>query len=525
MDENSGNGEKFIIFNPESIKAFAESSGVQSIDECVFILLAEDVSYRIREVVNNASQIMKHSKRKLLKTVDINKSLKRSDCKPVFGYSDKTPSTVVHIPEANLFCFDDREIDLLSTAVSIIENDYKIELKTNDHKLNVDWLSVEENVNDSLLETNVEINEEKDRSLLITQYYENIVKTILWGDSNTVSLALKELSSNSRVQRVVSHFINFISVGVKILNRDLEKLRRLMQTAAALFKNPYLYLYTEPYLILLTHSILFCIIEPLAASANLINDHWSLRESAAFLLSNVLSEWNSPFIATNVCNMMVNTLVECIKDISKPFSSHYGVIVAFKALGYEYIQEYLYPNLNHFWPHLTAALNSTDKALYQTKVDAQRVYGALCDVSVLFLQLTAHNTLNGCEDDFNLIYAQLSEYFGDSLSSCISSDCEKLRKLLSQKSRPKIITNLFLPPEGEQTGEELLDAFYETPCEESRSNSFGEEYNSEDDNSAESDAEKDRIAVDTNVLIKREFRFRFEHEVDETEKNKDQNFS
>ncbi|RWS27588.1 TAF6-like RNA polymerase II p300/CBP-associated factor-associated factor 65 kDa subunit 6L [Leptotrombidium deliense] len=502
MEEKTEEDRKYIIFNTDSIKTFSEASGNTNIDEKVYLLLSEDISYRIREVVNNAAQIMKHSKRKKLTTNDINKSLKWSHCKPVYGYSDETKTgSVVHIPEANVFCVEDKELDVLATACQIVGTNEEVELKNVSPHLSVDWLSVEGKIKDSCLDGNVHESVNED-SRVIINYYETVALTVLNGDKVAFNAILRDVATNSRVQRILSHLISFISLCIKRLSNDLKLLRRFILLITSLFKNRHLYLYTEPYLLMLTHSVLFCVIEPLTSQSNPSSDHWSLRESSAYFLADILSEWNSPFIASSAVNMIVNTLVDCIKDTTKPFASHFGVIVTFKALGYEYIEEYLFPNMKNFVSHLSVALNNDNISYAKTKMDAQKVYGALWDVSVLYLQVSAINALSGSSNDCNSIYDQFSDYFGDSLSACIAIDCEKLCKLLYKKRSPEVVTHLFASTEREQTGEQLLDAFYEIPFEESHSNSCGSNYNSEDDHSMESEVDKERITIDGDLLIK-----------------------
>lgn len=77
----------------------------------------------------------------------------------------------------------------------------------------------------------------------------------------------------------------FISVQVKSVSHDLEQLNRLLHMVKSLVQNPYLYL--GSYVRSLVSSVMYCILEPLAASINPLNDHWTLRDYAALLLSHI----------------------------------------------------------------------------------------------------------------------------------------------------------------------------------------------------------------------------------------------
>lgn len=61
----------------------------------------------------------------------------------------------------------------------------------------------------------------------------------------------------------------------------------------SLVQNPYLYL--GSYIRSLVSSVMYCILEPLAASINPLNDHWTLRDYAALLLSHIFW-WASQMI-------------------------------------------------------------------------------------------------------------------------------------------------------------------------------------------------------------------------------------
>lgn len=76
-----------------------------------------------------------------------------------------------------------------------------------------------------------------------------------------------------------------LCVKVKSVSHDLEQLNRLLHMVKSLVQNPYLYL--GSYVRSLVSSVMYCILEPLAASINPLNDHWTLRDYAAQLLSHI----------------------------------------------------------------------------------------------------------------------------------------------------------------------------------------------------------------------------------------------
>lgn len=72
---------------------------------------------------------------------------------------------------------------------------------------------------------------------------------------------------------------------MKSVSHDLEQLNRLLHIARSLIQNPFLCL--GSYVCSLIASVMYCVLEPLAASINPLNDHWTLRDYAAMLLSRI----------------------------------------------------------------------------------------------------------------------------------------------------------------------------------------------------------------------------------------------
>ena len=113
MSNNSGgasktskaeeNNKKYVQLSPDTVSMLAESIGISgnSLSSNVSRALAEDVSYRCRELANICSQLMRHSKRKKLSTDDVERALKWYDARaPSLGHqhNDVQPS-YVQVPD------------------------------------------------------------------------------------------------------------------------------------------------------------------------------------------------------------------------------------------------------------------------------------------------------------------------------------------------------------------------------------------------------------------------------------------
>merc|ERR1719495_1210726 len=87
----------FAQISPETVNLIAETLGIASgagLDSKVSRALAEDASYRVREVVGVASQILKHSKRRRLTVNDVNRAFDLYDVDPVLGHGDGSDAQV-----------------------------------------------------------------------------------------------------------------------------------------------------------------------------------------------------------------------------------------------------------------------------------------------------------------------------------------------------------------------------------------------------------------------------------------------
>ena len=507
----STNGnKKFDLLSKESIKCIVDQNGLEGVTEEAVLLLSSDVTYRLREVVNNSIEFMRHSKRRRLTTSDINKALNWSDCEPVFGFeANPLPIETIYSKDANVFVSDDPLIDLNEEIINIFERKTP-ELKAfeNEIRFSVEWISV-----DGKLDSNDDNSMNGDGyTEELEDYYQNVVKAILGTNNQTFVMTLKDLSTNCRITPVLPKLINFIMNGIKRLSHDISQLKRLLNTIESLFRNPSLFLSFESYLNGLIQSILHCIVEPL----NPISDHWTLRDSASHLLVNVLNEWFTPFSGKNLKCFAFKCLCNCLNDSSKSFGCHYGAVKAFQSMEYEVIIQYLYPILNnyiksHLLPAISDDYYTNDP---QIRTDGLKVFGELLFIAELICLKMRSKLINSdlekidnslAKFDFE-VYSKLSDIFGDSLYARLPINFEKIRHtFFAERTNnfSKHETYLFETPESLQTGDQLLDAFYEAPAhteEISELSATLDDDNSFDENSIMSDREKETTATDLHLI-------------------------
>ncbi|XP_052000918.1 LOW QUALITY PROTEIN: TAF6-like RNA polymerase II p300/CBP-associated factor-associated factor 65 kDa subunit 6L [Xyrauchen texanus] len=355
---------RFAEVPRESIKLMAESTGVELSEE-VAALLAEDVCYRLREATQNSSQFMRHAKRRKLSVEDFNRALRWSNTETICGHGTQEALSFRPLKEGELFFVEDREINLVELALATNIPKGCAETMV---RVNVSYLDGKGNLEpQGTVPTAVQSLSDD-----LLKYYQQITRAILGEDPHLMKVALLDLQSNSKIAALLPYFVYVIS-GVKSVSHDLDQLNRLLHMVKSLVQNPYLYL--GSYVRSLVSSVMYCILEPLAASINPLNDHWTLRDYAALLLSHIF--WTHGDLVSGLYHQILLSLQKVLSDPVRPLCSHYGAVVGLHALGWKAVERVLYPHLPAYWANLQAVLDDYSVSNAQVKADGHKVYGAI----------------------------------------------------------------------------------------------------------------------------------------------------
>lgn len=103
-----------LVWNQENIKDVAESVGISSLNEEAVKILAQEVEYRVGQVIVEAMRFMHAGKRTILGTQDISQALKVLDVEPLYGYESTRPLRFGEAslgPGQPLFYIEDEEVD------------------------------------------------------------------------------------------------------------------------------------------------------------------------------------------------------------------------------------------------------------------------------------------------------------------------------------------------------------------------------------------------------------------------------
>ena len=109
----AANDNQKLLWNPENVRDVADSIGI-SLSEEPLRVLAQDVEYRIGQVIIESLRFMRAANRTTLTVQDVSQALKVLDVEPLYGYESTRPLRYGEAslgPGQPLFYIDDEEVD------------------------------------------------------------------------------------------------------------------------------------------------------------------------------------------------------------------------------------------------------------------------------------------------------------------------------------------------------------------------------------------------------------------------------
>ncbi|RMB90505.1 hypothetical protein DUI87_33106 [Hirundo rustica rustica] len=329
---------RFVELPRDSVRLMAESAGVELSDE-VAALLAEG---------RNSSQFLKHTRRRRLTVEDFNRALRWSNVEAVCGCGSQDSLPFRPLREGDLFFPEDREVNLVELALAT-------NIPKGCAETAVRVPSAVSSLTDDLL-----------------KYYQHVTRAVLGDDPQLMKVALQDLQSNPKIAALLP---------LLRLRGQWGEIREprpgAAEPAAAPGAEPAAEPLPVPGLLRVQPdgSVLYCVLEPLAASINPLNDHWTLRDYAALLLGRIF--WSHGELVRGLYQQILLSLQKVLADPVRPLCSHYGAVVGLHALGWKAVERVLYPHLPTYWPNLQAVLDDYSVSNAQVKADGHKVYGAI----------------------------------------------------------------------------------------------------------------------------------------------------
>ncbi|KAF9964304.1 hypothetical protein BGZ70_006657 [Mortierella alpina] len=369
----------------------AESVGIPNLKDDVAVSLAQDVEYRIHEIVQEAMKFMRHGKRTKLTVDDINNALRVRNVEPLYGFSTADPTRFRRTTAGTsatgtneLFFVEDEELDFESILSAPLP---KVPL---DVTYTAHWLAIEgvqpaipqnptpTDAKTDILHKRIKLdaatqpvvpgiktgsgsgnqghtnianssssnhannaNGAEIKPLVkhvlskeLQMYYERLTAAVLSPDEVLRATGISSLQNDPGLHQLLPYFVQLVAEKVTLNLRNLSVLESMMAMVHALLDNRNLFV--EPYLHQLMPAILTCIVGKRLGETPQ-EDHWSLRSTATDILLLVCRQ-----------PRITRTLLRAFLDPEKALTTHYGAILGLSRMGNEVFKTLVLPNLKTY---------------------------------------------------------------------------------------------------------------------------------------------------------------------------------
>ena len=260
---NTKEDKQYIQLSPETVELIAETVGINNLDPSTAIALAEDASYRCREVANICGQILRHSKRRKLTTQDVSEAFQLYDTDPVLGHDVGEPVAYTLIKDSGdfespniLYVPDEKLVDLRTYSVAQTPP-----IVATEPCIQATWLSVEGHYYPENEEAKpVDFPQQANVTPALMQYYSTIISVTLGDSEAMVNTIIKDLEVNTKIGTLLPFIVSFIRTGMQKHCENKVLMRRLLCLLQSLFSNPSLNLSPKPYLSHLVTALLSSLI-------------------------------------------------------------------------------------------------------------------------------------------------------------------------------------------------------------------------------------------------------------------------
>ncbi|RZF41046.1 hypothetical protein LSTR_LSTR002678 [Laodelphax striatellus] len=441
---------KYAFLPPKVINVIAESIGISNLSENVLSGLAEDATYKLKEVISNCAITLKNQRRKKLLTEDVTRVLETANVGRIHGHSGSDECGFTFIEEAGVFVQDDHEVDIVALALTQLSFTQKKSQSVSGLRVVLDPVELRKDkscdaqeagcsgtsagsIGEGTSNDQSKSNEANKHPQELLNYYIQVARAVLGGSTSILKIALTDLKTNPRAGPVCPYFFNLIALSISKLPRHDWLTNALLSTVQAILENPYVdpssYLAAKRTI----NSLLVIAIEPKIAKNC---DDLILRTRSAQLLSKVLVAWN---IEMRVQMDIVRQLMQLLLDKKISLQTQFGAIFSLISLEH-------YALNSHFWPVIGRYIPILEEKQSSSPMVAQ-VGG--CILMAAEKMYRNEWTQDASYEEWRRrlkVDHMLYEYFGDAVVP-VRQDFSRQGPLYSKTSSSSV---------GEETEQELL---------------------------------------------------------------------
>ena len=369
------------FFSLETIQVFAESIGISSLKEDVSVTIAQEVEYRVRELIQDASKFMIHSHHSKLTCDDLNNALRQKHSEPLYGFDPGEPLNFRLIPHTNLFFTPDPEIDL-----DLLLNSQLPKAPLAAH-FTPHWLAIEgvqpmipENpppppphpsVASSIGITSMDTKDQTDKAVLVTAkkdiglmqedadvtpcvkhvlskemqlFYDTVINCINSPKEEERVCAFESLRVDAGLQQLLPYFVQYVSEMIARNLKNPNVLLLMLEMCNCLVGNSHLFI--EPYLHQLMPIVLSCVVGKTVGIGGSFDQQIRIRQNASQIVVFIERKFASAYqsLQLKTCKTLTRTLGES----GMPLISHYGAFYCLSELGRESVEIFILPLLSEY---------------------------------------------------------------------------------------------------------------------------------------------------------------------------------
>jgi len=407
---NDGEGQ--LALDVDSIKIMAETVAMGGISEDAAREIAEEVTYRLRQLTQDSAKFMHHGKRAKLLCDDVDQALRMTGQEPLYGFQagEHVPFRFASGGGRELHFLEDKELDL-SELVSAQLPKIPVAASIRAHWLAIDGVqpAIPENpppqskdqlVADSVdpaaklksgdardnklgtvlgtlhkmktVET-VNVKQLASHELSVEQqlYYKEITEACVGSDEARRAEALQSLACDPGLHQMLPRLCTFIAEGVRVnvVQHNLAILIYLMRMVKSLLENQTLYL--EKYLHELIPAVGTCIVSRQLCTRPDHDNHWALRDFASRMMAAICKNFHSS--TNNVQTRVTKMFSDALCSDRAPLVSYYGAIAGLQELGPEVIKVFVLPHIGALAAKIDMALDSSNSTSRVEEIAAQNI--------------------------------------------------------------------------------------------------------------------------------------------------------